>query len=235
MKVAKADKIADGSIFADYIDWRAKNPSDDLMTALLNVEFEDENGVTRKLHPRGGAALHPGGRRRGQRDHRPADRLAGQGAGRAPRPAPRGRRGPVAADPRDRRDAAVRADRPARRPLRRQGRRATTARRCPRAARCCCSSVRPTATRAATADPDTFDIHRDNISHLTFGYGLHYCLGRQPGPARGPGRARRAAQPLPGVGRRLRHRACWRRRPRCAAGSSCGSWWAETSGVFFGR
>ncbi|PRC52559.1 cytochrome P450, partial [Mycobacterium sp. ITM-2017-0098] len=27
------------------------------------------------------------------------------------------------------------------------------------------------------SDPDTFDIHRDNISHLTFGKGLHYCLG----------------------------------------------------------
>src|ERR1700751_300786 len=26
-------------------------------------------------------------------------------------------------------------------------------------------------------DPDTFNIHRDNISHLTFGKGLHYCLG----------------------------------------------------------
>ncbi|MBW8711177.1 MAG: cytochrome P450, partial [Mycobacterium sp.] len=49
MKVVTADKIADGRIYADYIDWRAKNPSDDLMTALLNVEFEDEKGVTRKL------------------------------------------------------------------------------------------------------------------------------------------------------------------------------------------
>ena len=26
-------------------------------------------------------------------------------------------------------------------------------------------------------NPDAFDIHRDNISHLTFGKGLHYCLG----------------------------------------------------------
>jgi cytochrome P450 len=34
---------------ADYIDWRSKNPSDDLMTELLNVEFEDEHGVQRRL------------------------------------------------------------------------------------------------------------------------------------------------------------------------------------------
>ena len=26
-------------------------------------------------------------------------------------------------------------------------------------------------------DPDVFDIHRDQGPHLTFGYGLHYCLG----------------------------------------------------------
>ena len=26
-------------------------------------------------------------------------------------------------------------------------------------------------------DPDKFNIHRDNISHITFGKGVHYCLG----------------------------------------------------------
>src|SRR5690606_41254237 len=26
-------------------------------------------------------------------------------------------------------------------------------------------------------DPAVFDIHRDDITHLTFGFGLHYCLG----------------------------------------------------------
>ena len=26
-------------------------------------------------------------------------------------------------------------------------------------------------------DPDTFDIGRENLTHLTFGKGLHYCLG----------------------------------------------------------
>jgi cytochrome P450 len=39
----------EGEYYANYIDWREANPSDDLMTSLLNVEFEDERGVTRKL------------------------------------------------------------------------------------------------------------------------------------------------------------------------------------------
>jgi cytochrome P450 len=39
----------DGSGFAAYIEWRAEHPSDDLMTDLLNAEFEDETGTTRRL------------------------------------------------------------------------------------------------------------------------------------------------------------------------------------------
>lgn len=35
-------------VFADYIDWRADHPSDDLMTQLLNAEIEDD-GVVRQL------------------------------------------------------------------------------------------------------------------------------------------------------------------------------------------
>jgi cytochrome P450 len=38
-----------GDLFATYIDWRAEHPSDDIMTQLLNVEFEDETGTTRRL------------------------------------------------------------------------------------------------------------------------------------------------------------------------------------------
>jgi cytochrome P450 len=36
-------------MFAEYIDWRAKNPSDDLMTDLLNAEYEDTDGERKKL------------------------------------------------------------------------------------------------------------------------------------------------------------------------------------------
>ncbi|MDH6244271.1 cytochrome P450 [Mycobacterium sp. OTB74] len=41
--------LVDGSIFETYIDWRKDNPSDDIMTDLLTVQFEDEHGVTRNL------------------------------------------------------------------------------------------------------------------------------------------------------------------------------------------
>jgi cytochrome P450 len=33
----------------DYVDWRIKNPSDDVMTELLNAEFEDADGERRTL------------------------------------------------------------------------------------------------------------------------------------------------------------------------------------------
>jgi len=41
--------LLSGDLFADYIDWRAEHPSDDLMTDLLQAEFVDETGASRKL------------------------------------------------------------------------------------------------------------------------------------------------------------------------------------------
>ncbi len=38
-----------GEMFETYIDWRKDNPSDDIMTELLNAEFVDETGTTRNL------------------------------------------------------------------------------------------------------------------------------------------------------------------------------------------
>jgi len=38
-----------GEVFEAYIDWRQDNPSDDIMTELLNVEFTDETGTVRQL------------------------------------------------------------------------------------------------------------------------------------------------------------------------------------------
>ena len=41
--------VASPDFFGQYIDWRAEHPSDDIMTELLNVEFEDETGTVRRL------------------------------------------------------------------------------------------------------------------------------------------------------------------------------------------
>ena len=43
------DRYFTGEMFGEYIAWREQNPSDDLITELLAVEFEDETGTTRKL------------------------------------------------------------------------------------------------------------------------------------------------------------------------------------------
>jgi cytochrome P450 len=36
-------------MFAEYIEWRANHPSDDLMTELLNAEVEEPDGTRRRL------------------------------------------------------------------------------------------------------------------------------------------------------------------------------------------
>ena len=176
MKVADPDRIADGRIYADYVEWRSANPSDDLMTALLNVEFTDEHGVERKLTRKevlhytqvvAGAGNETTGRLIGwlakvlaehphQRRQIVDDRsLLGRAVDETLRFEPTG----------------------------------------PHVARYLAKDFEygDTTVPAGSAilllfgaanrderryrDPDTFDIHRDNISHLTFGKGLHYCLG----------------------------------------------------------
>jgi cytochrome P450 len=43
------DQFADGTFFERLVDARTERPSDDLMTALIQAEFEDETGTTRRL------------------------------------------------------------------------------------------------------------------------------------------------------------------------------------------
>jgi cytochrome P450 len=176
MKVLKADAIADGSIYADYVDWRAKNPSDDLMTALLNVEFEDENGVRRKLTRK--EVLHYTQVVAGA-GNETTGRLIGWLAK------------VLAEHPDQRRE--VEEDRSlllraVDETLRFEPTGPHVARYVARDFECYGTAV-PAGSATLLLfgaanrdprryqDPDNFNIHRDNISHLTFGKGLHYCLG----------------------------------------------------------
>jgi cytochrome P450 len=42
-------RVDSGEVFAAYLDWRAEHPSDDIMTDLLQAEFDDETGTRRRL------------------------------------------------------------------------------------------------------------------------------------------------------------------------------------------
>jgi cytochrome P450 len=43
------DKYFDGGNYNGYVKWRAENPSDDIITELLTLEFTDLSGTVRKL------------------------------------------------------------------------------------------------------------------------------------------------------------------------------------------
>jgi cytochrome P450 len=46
---ATGAELAQTGVFEEYIDWRARHPSDDLMTELLRAELEDVDGERRRL------------------------------------------------------------------------------------------------------------------------------------------------------------------------------------------
>jgi cytochrome P450 len=170
------ERFATGEAFADYIDWRAEHPSDDLMTELLQAEFEDETGAVRRL-AREEVLTY-------------VNVIAGAGNETTTRLI--GWTGKVLADHPDQRrelvedrslipnaiEEILRFEPPA-----------------PHVARYVArdvehygetvpqGSVMMFLVGAANRDDrrypdgDRFDIHRQVGQHLTFGYGIHYCLG----------------------------------------------------------
>jgi len=171
-----ANSIANGEIFAEYIDWRADHPSDDLMTVLLNAEFEDDTGTTRTLT-------------------RPevlsyTQVLAGAGNETTGRLI--GWLGKVLAEHPDERRALVDDTSLIPNAIEETLRYEPTG---PHLARYVTRDVDyyGVTVPAGSAmlllvgsanrderrypDPDRFDVRRDHSQHLTFGFGLHFCLG----------------------------------------------------------
>jgi cytochrome P450 len=168
--------IADGSMFADYIEWRARHPADDLMTVLLNAEFEDETGTIRKL----------------SRDEVLSYTQVIAGAGNETTGRLIGWLGRVLGDHPDERRALI--EDPGLIPnaveetLRFQPTGLHLARYVLRDVEYYGTTVPAgsailllvgSANRDERrhADPDRYDVRRDLGAHLTFGYGLHFCLG----------------------------------------------------------
>jgi cytochrome P450 len=170
------ERFVSGEAFADYIDWRAEHPSDDLMTELLHAEFEDETGATRRL----------------SRDEVLTYVNVIAGAGNETTTRLIGWTGKVLGDHPDQRrrlvenrslvpnaiEEILRYEPPA-----------------PHVGRYVARDVElyGQTVPAGSAmlflvgaanrddrrypDPDRFDVHRQVGGHLTFGYGIHYCLG----------------------------------------------------------
>ena len=172
----KKDRYFDSSMYAEYLTWREQNPSDDLITELLNVEFEDVSGATRRLTKEeiitflvviAGAGVDTTGRLFG---------WMGKVLGEHP-----DQRREIAADRSligNAVEELLRFEPPG-----------------PHVARYVPEDVEyhgqivPAGSALllmlASAnhderrfdDPERFDIHRPIGQHVTFGYGAHYCLG----------------------------------------------------------
>jgi cytochrome P450 len=176
LPTAVADTATMLGKIAEYVDWRAAHPSDDLMTELMSAEFEDEDGTTRRLtreEVQTFVSLLAGA------GNETTTRLIGW-AGTL-----------LAAHPDQRRELArdpslipnaveeiLRYEAPSpvqaryvAREVQHHGQTVPE------------GSVVLLLNGAANRDerhfpePDRFDIHRRIDRHLSFGYGIHFCLG----------------------------------------------------------
>jgi cytochrome P450 len=162
--------------FAQYIDWRAEHPSDDLMTELLQAEFEDAGGTRRRLS---------------------RDELLGYinllaGAGNETTTRLIGWTGKVLAEHPDQRrqlvedrslvpnaiEELLRFEPPS--PV--QARYLTKdvehhGQPVPEGSAVLLLNASGNRDERRFSDPDRFDIRRAIDHHLAFGYGTHFCLG----------------------------------------------------------
>jgi len=168
--------VGSPEMYAEYIDWRAEHPSDDLMTDMLSAEFEDETGMVRRL-TREEILTYCG--LIGSAGNETASRLIGW-------------IGKVLADHPDQRRELV--EDPSLIPaaieevLRFEPPGHNFARYVSRDVEFYGTTVPEGSVMihligAANrderrfVDSERFDIHRASVKHFTFGYGIHFCLG----------------------------------------------------------
>lgn len=172
----KEESVANGDLFADYIEWRAQHPSDDLMTHLMTAEFEDEHGERRTL----------------TREEVLTYTAVIAGAGNETTGRLIGWLAKVLAEHPDQRRAVVEdrsllpsvIDETLRfEPTGHASARYTMQDADYHGTTIPAGSAVLMLMASANRDPrrferpDVYDIFRPDLQHLTFGYGLHYCLG----------------------------------------------------------
>jgi cytochrome P450 len=162
-------------LFSEYIDWRIENPSDDLMTDLLHTEVQESDGSKRRLN----------------RDEALAYSVMIAGAGNETTTRLIGFAGQLLADhPDQRRELAanpalvggaveevLRYEAPSPVQARYVARDAEFyGQKVPEGSAMLLINGAANRDERKFDDPDRFDIHRSG-GHLSFGQGLHFCLG----------------------------------------------------------
>jgi cytochrome P450 len=171
-----AENMGEADFFSEFIDWRAQHPADDLMTELLFAEFEDEAGTTRRL----------------TRDEVLLYVSVLSGAGNETTNRLIGWMGKVLAEfPEERRELVrdrslvpnaieelLRFEPPTPHVARYVTRDVELyGEVVPAGSAMMCLSGSANRDDRRYEDPDRFDVRREVGQHLTFGYGIHYCLG----------------------------------------------------------
>jgi len=175
MEVGESLDLSQG-MFAEYVEWREKNPSDDIMTELLNAEFEDADGTVRRL----------------TRDELLTYITVVSGAGNETTTRLIGWMGKVLAEHPDQRrqivedrslipnavEELLRYEPPAPHVGRYVAQDAELqGETVPAGSAILLLVGAANRDEAKFPDGERFDIHRDTAGHLAFGYGPHFCLG----------------------------------------------------------
>jgi len=164
------------SAFGAYLDWRAKHPSNDLMTELLNATFEDVSGTVRTLTRE--EVLNYIGLLAGAGNETTTRLIGWAGKVLAENP---DQRADLVTDPSLMPNAVeelLRYEAPS--PV--QARYVTKdvdyyGRTVKEGEVMLLLNASANRDERAFEDPDRFDIRRRIAHHLTFGYGIHFCLG----------------------------------------------------------
>jgi len=162
--------------FSEYIEWRRKHPSDDLMTELLTADFVDDEGIERRL--RDDELLSYIGLLAGA-GNETTTRLIGWTGYLLDR-FPDQRR--LIAEDRSLIPNAIEEILRYEAPSPVQGRYVTRdvelyGTRLPEGSTLLLLNGSANRDEREFDDPDRLDVKRKNIRHLSFGYGIHFCLG----------------------------------------------------------
>ncbi len=172
----RKERFFSADSFGEYVDWRAQHPSDDLVTELLEAEFTDPAGVTRRLTRDellifvgviAGAGFETTGRLIGWLgrmlgDHPDVRREVDADRSLLPKVV----------------DEVLRLE-PTGASIARYVTTDVELHGTTMPAGSACLLVVAAGNRDPRrfAEPDRFDVHRSDGTHLTFGHGAHFCLG----------------------------------------------------------